>query len=438
MTQDGRQHEPLGDGAAGQPPTGPNPAARQVLRMHKDETGVIRYVDAATAAFLGWRPEDLVGRRSLEFIHQQDHDAALIGWVRLLATPGSQQRMRVRHCDSAERWVWFDVTNHNLLADPDRRTVVTELVPVLDDTPDEETSWVSNQLLRRLTESLPLGVLQIDQARRIVFSNERLSTLVGRATARTVDAEFDGVVPADRERLELALLAVFGGVDGDIEVSLIHPDLGPRRCGIRLRALTDQAGTEVTGALLCVLDVTEEARRRAEIEHRATYDALTHCLNRASILVALGDAIAACGAPGDKRGVAVIFVDLDRFKPINDEYGHGAGDRLLQTVADRLRAAARDSDFVGRLGGDEFLIVCPGLESEQAALRMGGRISTAVRQPADIGSTALVPSCSIGVAWCRDPDDDVELLVARADAAMYESKRDDVGQAVMASHPAAP
>jgi diguanylate cyclase (GGDEF)-like protein len=431
VVQGGSWRESVGAGPVRPPSADEDPRPLRVLRIHKDESGVIQWVDEATAGSLGWRPQDMVGHRSLEFIHPHDHDAALVGWVRLLATPGGRSRMRLRHCDSAERWIWFDVANHNLLGDPDCRAVVTEMVAVLDGTPEEETTWVSSQLLHRLTESLPLGVLQIDKDRRIIFSNERLATVVGRATARTVDAEFEGVVAADGEALEWALRAVLNGVDGDIEVSLTHPELGPRRCSILLRALTDASGTEIIGALLCVIDVTEEARRRAEVEHRATYDALTQCLNRASILAVLGDKVADCATSRDRSGVAAIFADLDHFKPINDDYGHAAGDRLLQTIADRIRGAARDSDFVGRIGGDEFLIVCPAVRAEDA-LVVAGRIAAAVRQPADIGETVLVPSCSIGVAWSHTADDDVEALMARADAAMYESKQDRRGQPVLA------
>jgi diguanylate cyclase (GGDEF)-like protein/PAS domain S-box-containing protein len=411
-------------------PKAPDGGGPSICRAHKDETGVIRYICEATTRLLGWQSDDMVGRRSLEFIHPDDHDTAMIGWVRLLSEPGGRSRMRVRHSNSAGRWVWLDITNHNRLHEPEHHAVITEMVPVLDGTPARESTWVSSQLLRRLTEALPLGVLQIDQERRIVFSNERLNLVVGRAVAGTLDEAFDGLVPADRCEFATAVGTALSGADVDADVSLVHPELGLRRCTLRLRALTDQSGTEVTGALVCVIDVTEEARRRDEIEHRATYDGLTHCFNRVSILAALRQGLAGC--PGD-GGVALIFVDLDRFKAVNDEYGHAAGDLLLQIVAGRLRTGARDSDSVGRIGGDEFLVVCPGVESAEAAVQIAGRIAAAIRQPADVGSTTLDLCCSIGVAWSGDPDSSVDTIIAQADAAMYESKRDRGGQPVLAT-----
>jgi diguanylate cyclase (GGDEF)-like protein len=135
----------------------------------------------------------------------------------------------------------------------------------------------------------------------------------------------------------------------------------------------------------------------------------------------------------------VVFLDLDHFKAVNDQYGHAVGDRLLQTIADRLRAVARGSDAIGRLGGDEFLLVCPDIESEQAALGVGERAAASIGEPADLGGVTLVLSASIGVAWSATDTDDGSTLVARADAAMYRSKRQQPRRPVLAgAEPAAP
>ena len=102
-----------------------------------------------------------------------------------------------------------------------------------------------------------------------------------------------------------------------------------------------------------MLDVTDSARARQELEHRATYDTLTHAYNRSSILAVLQDELSA----SRRQQTGVVYVDLDEFKPVNDTLGHAAGDELLVLVAERLKMASRDSDVLGRLGGDEFLIV---------------------------------------------------------------------------------
>jgi diguanylate cyclase (GGDEF)-like protein/PAS domain S-box-containing protein len=408
------------------PPIGADDGSR-VLRLYKNETGVILHANAQVSAVLGWAPQEIVGRRSLEFIHPQDHDTALTTWVQLLRVPGEGQRTRLRHLDAAERWIWMDVTNHNRLADPRYHAVVTELVPSLDAMPNDVDSWVSAHTLRRLTETLPLGVLQIDNDGRVVFRNERLHTLLGNGAARTALEEFGHVVAGDRDALAKALATVLTGPDVDLQVALEHPTAGLRHCDVRLRALSSRAGDAVIGAILCVADVTEDRRRRAEIERRAAYDGLTDLLNRTSVFAALRAALTTVGAAGGAgRGLAVVFIDLDRFKPINDKYGHAVGDRVLQVVAERLRGATREADsgdIVGRTGGDEFLVVCPAMPSLAAAQRLGARVAAAVQQPLEIGDALLEPSCSVGVAWTSDPHEDVDALVARADAAMYASKR---------------
>ena len=150
---------------------------------------------------------------------------------------------------------------------------------------------------------------------------------------------------------------------------------------------------------------------REELRRRATFDELTGCHNRASVMRALEDSIADGGRRGSR---AVVYADLDGFKAINDRDGHAAGDELLRTVADRLRAATRGDDIVGRIGGDEFLIVCPQVGSESEAQSVVDRIS------AELDGGARV---SIGVAWSTGDGLDADALVARADEAMYLAKR---------------
>jgi diguanylate cyclase (GGDEF)-like protein/PAS domain S-box-containing protein len=399
--------------------------------MHKNETGVLLYVDDAAAAMLGFTPEEMVGRRSTEFMHPEDHDQALGSWVRLLSSPGTSSSLRVRHSTAAGQWIWVDITNHNLLHDDARRIVVTEIVPI--DAPPDDRTWVSGQLMRRLAEALPLGVVHFDRQRRVVFSNQRLNTMLGRPMSRDLDSGFRDVVESDRTALDRAIDGVLGGDETDLEISLTHPDLGQRRCSIMLNALTDRSGGIVSGALLCMSDITQEAHRREEMRRRAAYDGLTRCFNRVSIADALQDALSAC-TPDRRTGVAVIYLDVDHLKRVNDELGHAAGDKLLQAVATRIGDAVRDADTVGRLGGDEFLIVSPRVESPEVALQLAIRVTTALRQPLDLGSQVIEPTASIGVAWTADPTENADALVARADDAMYRSKKLRRGEPVLAGN----
>src|SRR5439155_20058487 len=134
---------------------------------------------------------------------------------------------------------------------------------------------------------------------------------------------------------------------------------GTRVFQVSLRPLTDDIG-RVSGAIGCLSDVTDSVQLRRTLELRATVDKLTRCLNRAATLELL-DLLLSVRAIGD--GVAVVYVDLDQFKAVNDCFGHATGDAILAEAARRLRNAVKDADAVGRLGGDEFLVVCPGVAS---------------------------------------------------------------------------
>src|SRR6266540_609347 len=209
----------------------------RVAVIRKNRVAVITEVDEAVTRLLGWTAEELLGHR---------------------------------HRDGT--WIWFEVTNHNLLDDPDRGYVLTEMVDISDEMAALEALRTNEQLLRRLTETLPVGVLQIDTQRRVVYRNERLAAIVG-GDATSVDGQIALVLPDDRASFEQAVAAVLNdGCDGDLEVGYRHPAGGARRCNVGLRALTAEDGT-VIGAILCVADVTEDVRLR---EERSTAPPTTH------------------------------------------------------------------------------------------------------------------------------------------------------------------
>jgi len=184
-----------------------------------------------------------------------------------------------------------------------------------------------------------------------------------------------------------------------------------------LRALLRPSG-EVSGAITRVLDVTDSARARQELERRATFDTLTQCHNRSSVLATLEREL----AREDSSSTGVVYVDLDEFKPVNDTLGHAAGDELLVLVAERLRHASRDSDVVGRLGGDEFLVVLRDIPGPEMAMRAADRISEALCGAFELSCATAELRASIGVACSGGETITADELVKRADAAMYESK----------------
>jgi diguanylate cyclase (GGDEF)-like protein/PAS domain S-box-containing protein len=325
----------------------------------------------------------------------------------------------------------MEVTNHNLLEDPEHQCVTAEMVDISEEMATQEALRAREQLLDRLAETLPLGLSQVDSDSRVIYTNDRLHSIVGTERANTVEEQLSNVVDEDRQVVSEAFAGVLSnGVDSDIEVR-VRPcgerDKQVRYCALNLRTLTDTSGG-VTGAIVCLADVTESARAREELRARATYDAVTRCYNRAS---AMAELEAMLGSDGTDRRPAVIFVDLDDFKNVNDTLGHSAGDEFLQVVAQRLHRCVRAEDVVGRIGGDEFLVICPHISVPAEAMSTAARLARSLRHQITLKKVAVPSSASIGVAWCDGQSTTAEALVAQADTAMYQSKHAGNGEPVL-------
>jgi diguanylate cyclase (GGDEF)-like protein/PAS domain S-box-containing protein len=401
----------------------------RIARVRKNELAVFLGIDEATTQLLGWTADQVVGRRSLDFVHPDDGDRAVASWVQMLSEPDRvQPPVRLRHRHGNGTWVWFDMVNYNHLGDTADPHVLAEMVDVSDEMAAHEALAAREQLLHRLAEALPLGVFEVLADGRVAYTNERLRSIVGVPSVQTVEELFSTVSSDDKAAVEAALRAALqDGIDADLEIQ-VRPsqEVRSRRCMLRLRSLSDRDGA-VTGAVVCVEDVTESAQLRAELERRASHDLLTRLLNRASVISALEGALAS-----RVSGTAVIFIDLDDFKGINDRLGHVAGDEVLCTVADRLAISVRGGDPVGRIGGDEFLVVCPAIDLADTATGIAQRIADALRQPMRLAG-GTVPLCaSVGVAYTQRRVR-ADALVRQADAAMYESKRAGLGQPLLFS-----
>jgi diguanylate cyclase (GGDEF)-like protein/PAS domain S-box-containing protein len=180
-----------------------------------------------------------------------------------------------------------------------------------------------------------------------------------------------------------------------------------------------------------VRDITEVKVKEADLSYRALHDPLTGLPNRRLLLDALEAALARTRL-GNGTALAVLYVDLDRFKTVNDNLGHGAGDRVLTTVGIRIADTARRSDCVARLGGDEFAAVLPGLHDEREAVRVAHTLLEAISVPVPLDEADLVTTASIGLAYTADGTETPAELLRRADLAMYRAK--DRGRARVESY----
>ncbi len=177
---------------------------------------------------------------------------------------------------------------------------------------------------------------------------------------------------------------------------------------------------EIINYIAVFSDITKRKEDEAHIEHLAHYDSLTHLPNRALFADRLKHALVT--GTRNKKKTALLFLDLDKFKHVNDTMGHLAGDMLLQSVADRLKSCRRESDTICRQGGDEFMILLPEVNGAEDAETVARKVISSMEEPHRIGGKELVITFSIGISICPDDAADDEMLIKHADDAMYLAK----------------
>jgi diguanylate cyclase (GGDEF)-like protein/PAS domain S-box-containing protein len=420
------------------------PAAPRFSTITEDEGGNVLDCDETFTQMFGYPAHELIGKHVLDQIHPDEQARAIEGWLAMLSTRRAQHTRLRRRCKDGT-WKWVDTTLHNYLNQPERNYVLVENIDVSAEMAFQEALQEREELLRRLTDGMPVGLLHVDTAGNIIYNNTRLLDILGcaavtgspepaaadtpegeqPAAARTsAGALLQTLTQEGMAAFDAALSEVLGtGVDRDVEVDIVLPSGIWRHALMSLRALLRPTG-EVSGAITCVLDVTESARARRELEKRATFDALTGCHNRSSILSAVQLEL----EREDATETGVVYIDLDNFKPVNDTLGHSAGDELLVLVAQRLKLASRANDVVGRLGGDEFLLLLREIPAADIASQAAHRISEALRRPFDLSCGTVKLGASVGVA-CTDSERlTAEELIKRSDTAMYRSK--EAGQSL--------
>lgn len=230
------------------------------------------------------------------------------------------------------------------------------------------------------------------------------------------------------------VLARFGlsseqlGSTVQVAFRLLRADGTPRH--VTAHATNLLSHPDVRAIAINLRDITERVEQAQELRWRAHHDDLTGLANRAAFLERLDRALAADRGT-DGRRPALLYLDLDGFKAVNDSLGHLAGDRVLTTIGARLRAAVRDDDCAARLGGDEFVVLVERAPSFDHVRRLADRISRALNEPiARPGHEPLPPvAASIGLALAT-PGDDAESLLDRADRALYRAKQAGRGRTV--------
>jgi len=311
----------------------------------------------------------------------------------------------------------LDQLNHRL------EQLVAERTAALRQREEETRDW--NQRVNTALNNMSQALMMYDASGRLVMVNRRYHEMYGLSPdlikpgvhirEALAHRKRSGTFPEDPDLYLETLLAAVG--EGRPMIRVIELEDG-RAIAVAMRPMTD-GGWVVTHE-----DVTERRRAEKQIAHMARHDSLTDLPNRTLLRDRLAQALASVRRGGR---VAVLYIDLDHFKAVNDTLGHHIGDELLKTVASRLRSSIREVDTVARVGGDEFAIIQTGVEEPTDTATLARRICDAIKAPYDLHGHAVVLDTSIGIAIAPNDGTEPNELLKNADMALYGAKADGRG-----------
>ncbi len=276
------------------------------------------------------------------------------------------------------------------------------------------------QRYRALFENLPDAAFSLDAAGRITDANAACARLRGVSAAALTGASLAEVVAAeDAERTARHVAATLGGATQTWNADVVHAS-GRRSCA-EMTAIPMRAGGAVVGAYGVARDVTIHRVMEERLVHQASHDPLTGLANRVTFRERVERAMQRRAHAPEGADVAVLFVDLDDFKTVNDSLGHAEGDRVLEAAAARLLTATRGCDLVARLGGDEFGVLVDGMGERRDVASLVSDVHALLSAPVSLDGREVVLGASVGLAHARDARTADELL-RNADAAMYRAK----------------
>lgn len=268
------------------------------------------------------------------------------------------------------------------------------------------------------------GIVVYDRELRYVLWNRFMEEMTGVRAAEVLGRRAPDVFPHIREQNvdEMIVRAMRGETVSSPDIHYFVPQTGKQGWISSVYRPHHSADGNVSGVIGLIRDITERKTAEQQIEYQAYHDALTGLANRRLFQEHLSLALAL--AQRRQRLVAVLYLDLDHFKLINDSLGHSIGDAMLHQIGQRLKEAVREGDTVARVGGDEFTIVLQDIEHRSDAAVLAEKVLSAIAAPIDVLGHRLYMTTSIGITVFPEDGDDAETLLKNADAAMYRAKED--------------
>jgi diguanylate cyclase (GGDEF)-like protein/PAS domain S-box-containing protein len=402
-------------------------AATRMAIIATDPAGTITMFNTGAQRMLGYAPADVIGTRSVTMLHRDDElayhaDRLALDFGERLHGFDVLVRRAVKEGVEEREWTYVRGDGRTL-------TVLLSVTAIRGDdgaiagflhvANDVTERKQAEEMLRKQSAAIASsmdGIGILDEKLEFTYLNDAFARLYGAQTLSMLGRHLRELYDEqENDRFQRAILPIVserGRWRGEAN--------GLRRDGAIFPQEISLTAIEGGGMVCVVRDITERTYAEEQIKHLAYHDALTGLPNRLLFKDRL--TVALSHAQRDHTRLAVLFLDLDRFKVINDSLGHNIGDQLLQAVAARVQSCVRESDTVARLGGDEFTLLLPSLIRSEDAAPVAQKILEAVRYPFHLEGREFFITTSIGISLFPEDGLDAETLIKNADTAMYQAK----------------
>ena len=387
-----------------------------------DTTGAVLFANRSAEEQLGYVLADWIGRSLIELVHPDDV-VNVLSSIETVQGKAVGTPVEVRMRDATGSWHWYEEIGTNVVLENGTPAI---LVNARNITQRRMWEVSGNDVARfqQIVQVSPAISLLLDAQGTITGANAAFTRLLGHDQSEVVGRPFTSFIASDADAealLALANLSVDGcSVAFEAPMVLAGGTGGTRP--VRFEMVSHVADPVVAGIVVSGYDITELQMARGELEYLAQHDALTGLATRGHLLRHVEQQLRS-GHP-----FAVLFIDLDRFKPVNDLWGHETGDDILRQVGHRLAQSVRPLDLAARVGGDEFVVVAHGVSDEVTARVFADRIEAAIGLPYEVEAGPIRIGASIGIS-ISDQAATVTGLVADADLAMYDAKSERRGLA---------
>jgi diguanylate cyclase (GGDEF)-like protein/PAS domain S-box-containing protein len=380
-------------------------SAPDAILMVDERSGRVLDVNRTASVWTGRTPRELVGNHYAGLFQKDPLQKGAAGNGELRAVNGGIKPVEAQ-TSTAE---WGEQTV--------RQAIIRDISERVE---SERARRIAAEALASIAE----GVIIADAERRVVSVNAAATLITGHTAESLIGTRLDDSrsmpdgTPLPRSMWEQ--IAAARHWSGEVRTHRKDGTSYPERLSISTIRDVDQG---VLHYVAVFSDISVAKADRYRLEHLAAHDALTGLVNRSEFQSHCEKAIE--HAAQHRGAVAVMFIDLDAFKFVNDSYSHATGDRLLKLVAERITRELRDGDIAGRIGGDEFTVLLPRLSLREDATRLADRLLSVLSEPFHVDSYEIVVSASIGIAGYPLDGEDAKTLIASADAAMYAAKTEE-------------